>query len=94
MIRAEDHESLKHNTLNVLESYAELRRALECRREKVESMSSDQLRAFLYEFCAIAQDRVSPHALNSHTLNSVTHYRPDISSAAHELRNTATYKRH
>ena len=94
MIRAEDHESLKHNAVNVLELYAELPPALERCREKVESMSSDQLRAYLHEFYAIVQDRVSPLDLNSYALNSATNYRPDISPVAHELRKTATYKRH
>ena len=66
---------------------------LECHREKVESMPPDQLRAFLYEFYAITQDRASPSDLNCHALNSVTHYRPDISPTAHERRNATTYKR-
>ena len=94
IIRAEDHESLKHDTVNVLESYAELPPAFECCREKVESMSSDQLRAFLCEFYAIMHNRVPPRDLSSHALNSATHYHPDISPAAHELRKSATCKRH
>ena len=94
MIRAEDHDSLKCNVVNILETQAEHPSTLEGYREKVESMPSDQLRKFLYEFYALAQDRASTSYLNSHTLNSATHFRPDITSALSELRNATTNKRH
>ena len=93
-IRAEDHETLKFNAANVFNLHAELPPTLERHREKINSMSSDQLRAFLYEFYAIAQDIVSSSELNNHNLNSATHYRPDISTTAQEQRNAATYKLH
>ena len=74
--------------------HAELPSTLEVHIGKVKLKSSDLLRAFLYEFYALTQDRVSPSYLNSHTLNSATHYRPDITSEVSELRNATTNKRH
>ena len=94
MIRAEDHETLKHNAANVFELHTELPPTLERHREKINPMSSNQLRAFLYEFYAITQDIVSSSELNNHNLNSATHYRPDVSTTAQEQMNAATYKRY
>lgn len=93
MIRVEDHDSLKCNAFNILETHAELPSALEVYRGKVELMSSDLLRAFLCEFYAFTQDRVSPSYLNIHTLSSVAHCHPDITSEVSELKNAATNKR-
>ena len=53
-------------------------------------MPSDQLWTFLREFYALTQDRASTSYLNSHALNSATHFRPDITSAVSELRNATT----
>jgi hypothetical protein len=92
MIRAEYYDSLKCNVVNILETHSELPSTLEVHREKVESMSSDLLRTFLYEFYALTQDRVSPSYLNSHALNSATRYRPDITSEVSELQNATTNK--
>ena len=92
MIRAEDHDSLKCNVVNILETHTELPSTLKGHRGKLESMPLDQLRAFLYEFHTLTQDRASPSYLNSHTLNSATYFRPDITSAVSELRNATTNK--
>ena len=94
MSRTEDNDSLKCNVVNVLETHAEFTSTLEGHRGKVESMPSDQLRAFLYEFSTFTQDRASPSYLHSYALNSATHFRPDITSAVSELRNATTNKRH
>ena len=56
-------------------------------------MPSDQLRTFLYEFYALAQDRALNFYLSSHPLKDATHFRPDINSAVSELRNATTNKR-
>ena len=53
-------------------------------------MLSELLRAFSCEFYAITQDRSSSNQLTNHTLNSATHYRPDITVEVFELRDAAT----
>ena len=53
-------------------------------------MSSELLRAFLHEFYAFTQDRSSSAQLTNHTLTAATHYRPDVTTEASELRDGAT----
>jgi len=94
MIRAEDRVTLKSNVANMLESHAKLLNTLETYRRKVDLMSSELLRAFLYEFYAVAHDRLSSSHLSGHTLNSSTYYRSDITLEVSELRNVTTKKIH
>ena len=70
--------------------YKELPNKLETHRGNVELMSSEFLRAFLCEFHVITHDRSSSTQLTNHTLNAPTHYRPDITPEASELRDAAT----
>ena len=93
-IRVEDHETLQHNVTHILQSQTDLSPNLLRFKDKVSIMSSEQLRAFLYEFYALTQDSESHHLLRNHTLHSTTYYRPDITEAAFERRNSATHKRY
>ena len=63
---------------------------LEIHRGKVDVTTSELLRDFLYERHAHTQDYLSSSRLLDHTLNTNTHFRPDISYAASELRNAAS----
>lgn len=63
-------------------------------RGNVDTFSSDLLRAFIYEIYAHAQDYTSSLRLTDHTLNTTTHFRPEISYAASELRNNVAILRH
>ena len=94
MIRAEDHDNLKSNVVSILESHTELPNTLETHRGKVDFISSELLRAFSYKFYAVIHDRSSSSHLNSHTLNSSTHCRPDITLEVSDLRNATLNKRH
>ena len=93
MTKAEDHNTLKSNVLNILESHEELSNALEIQRQKFDLISTALFRAFLHGFYASTHDRQSSSHSNSHALNHSTHYRPDITLHVSELRDTATKKR-
>ena len=93
-IRVEDYDTLQQNVSNILHSQIDLPSTLLRFKERVPSMSTEQLRAFLYEFYAFTQDLESHRLLHDHTLHSATHYRPDITMAAFERRNAATHRRH
>ena len=71
-----------------------LQQSLECHRGKLDSMSSELLRAFTCEFNAHAQDYSSSIQLSNHSLNSATHFSPDITTEATCLRNVSTKIRH
>ena len=94
IIRVEHHNTLKSNVLNIYEVHDELPNELETHRVNVNFMSSKIRRAFLCEFYVFAQDISSSDQLTNHMLNTATHYRPDITSEASELRDSATKTRH
>ena len=52
-IRIEDHETLQTNVENIFDTHETLPPELEIHRGKVESMTSELLRAFLYECYAL-----------------------------------------
>ena len=70
--------------------HKELPNELETHRAKVNVISSELIRSFLHEFYAITQDRSSSTQLTNHTLNTTTHYRPEITLEASEFRDGAT----
>ena len=85
IIRVEDHNTLQSNVLNILEVHNELPNELETHRVNVDFMSSELFRTFLCEFYTFAQDRSSSGQLTNHTLNTATHYHPDITSKTSEF---------
>ena len=65
---------------------------LEIHSGQVDIMSSELLRAFLYERYAHTQDHTSSSRLIDHAIN--THFHPEISDVASKLRDDATRLRH
>ena len=71
-----------------------LSQVLESHRGNLDSMHSELLRAFVHDFYACNQDHTSSTQLTSHTSNTATHFRPDISVEHFMLRNAGTKIRH
>ena len=67
---------------------------LKTHRDKAETMTSDVLCEFSYEHYAVTHDHESSTKLSDHTLNSASHFLPEIFEAAYELRNSATKLRY
>ena len=57
-------------------------------------MSSELLRAFLYEFNAVTYNRPSSSHLSSHTLKNSTYCHPGVALDASEVRDAPTKMRH
>ena len=93
-IQIEDHETLQQNVESIFTSNKILPQELKMHRVNVDDMSSDLLTAFLCERYAHSQDFTSSLRLTNHTLNTTTHFLPETSDAAFELRNEATRLRH
>ena len=79
---------------NLFGSYSELPSELDCFREKVDTILSDALRAFLYEFFILTTDLQLSDKLTKFSLEAATCFRPDISQTAALARDTLTQKRH
>ena len=63
----------------LFDSHDILSPSLDMYRDNVDSMKSEILRAFLYQFYAIAQDVVLSEKLTKYALNATTHFLLEIS---------------
>ena len=73
--------------------HEDLPRVLKAHRGKVQYMSSDLLRAFLYEFYVITSNVSSRTNLITFTLESATHFRQNLSQYESLLQDVLTERR-
>ena len=83
-----------NNSKSVLNSQDSLLPELETHRGKVDVMNSELLRVFSSEYYAHVQDFTSSFRSTCQTINTDTHFHPELSEAASKLCNAVTRLRH
>ena len=82
IIRIEFYETFMINVESMFDVHEDLPSELEVYRANIGTIKSELLRDFLCECFTLTQYHSSSTLLKNHTLNSDTHFRPDVSEVS------------